>query len=392
TQIALWTYEDCSDFSTFELISSNDDGGCGIANGFSSTMFASCLDPELNYMVQIDGWAGETGNGMLQAGPTEQEINLTPIVNSLVCPQDKGGEGDGSIIIDFDGIGSNYDISWTGPNDYTSDQGIINDLSAGVYNAVITDACGNVYNESYEVFNPNPITGVFNVTAPTCPQSGDGQITASFNGGTGPYNYTWTGPDQFLSDQAVLLDLNEGVYDVILLDDNDCPFESSVNLVSENDIAFSLGNDSTICEDATLVLSGPTGLNYEWQDGSTNQFFVVDAEDLELGNYTYILNVATNDGCEAVDVIEITIDACTNVLESEALALNVYPNPAQNRLTLQTSVMPDRVEVYNAYGQMVMQVNNPTGDLNVYALSQGTYFLNALFGNQVEQITFVKQN
>ncbi|MEO0403750.1 MAG: T9SS type A sorting domain-containing protein, partial [Bacteroidota bacterium] len=313
-------------------------------------------------------------------------------VNSLVCPQNKGEAGDGSIIIDFDGIGYNYDISWTGPENFSSNEGFIFDLGAGVYNAVITDACGNVYEETYEVFNPNPITGVFNVIPPTCPFSGDGQITASFNGGTGPYSYTWTGPEQFLSDQAVLLDLNEGVYDVILLDDNDCPFESSVNLVSENDISFSLGNDSTICDDATLVLSGPTGLNYEWQDGSENQFFVVDAEELELGDYTYILNVATDDGCEAIDVIQITIDSCTNIDEEDGVSFNAYPNPVVSTLSIQASRMPEKVEVYNAFGQLVLEEIHPSSEIMVEGLAQGTYYLNATFGDQVKQITFVKYN
>ena len=46
---------------------------------------------------------------------------------------------------------------------------------------------------------------------------------------------------------------------------------------------FTIGNDTIICEDEPLLIYGPLGYDYEWQDGSNNQFFYVSPGDFAPG-------------------------------------------------------------------------------------------------------------
>ena len=58
TQLALYRATDCGDFSTYELVGANDDW-CA---GYRSTMYTSCLEVGETYYIQVDGWAGQTGD------------------------------------------------------------------------------------------------------------------------------------------------------------------------------------------------------------------------------------------------------------------------------------------------------------------------------------------
>jgi len=68
TQLALYKVDNCSDWASFELISANDDmaGGCDVANGYSSLMYASCLEAGATYFIQVDGWEGAVGSAIVQ--------------------------------------------------------------------------------------------------------------------------------------------------------------------------------------------------------------------------------------------------------------------------------------------------------------------------------------
>lgn len=70
-------------------------------------------------------------------------------------------------------------------------------------------------------------------------------------------------------------------------------------------IDFTLGNDTTLCDGLTLDPGSIPGATYEWQDGSTDQTFVVAASG------TYWVRVSV-DCCIATDTVEVEITALTD--------------------------------------------------------------------------------
>jgi gliding motility-associated-like protein len=80
----------------------------------------------------------------------------------------------------------------------------------------------------------------------------------------------------------------------------------NTTIVIRNDNTLDLGDDATICEGETLVLSAPGFESISWQDGSTGEEYVVN----ESG--TYSVNATDSFGCSYSDAITITVNDAPN--------------------------------------------------------------------------------
>jgi gliding motility-associated-like protein len=80
----------------------------------------------------------------------------------------------------------------------------------------------------------------------------------------------------------------------------------NTTVVIRNDNTLELGDDATVCEGETIVLSVPGFESISWQDGSTGEEYVVD----ESG--TYSLNVTDSFGCCYSDAVTITVNDAPN--------------------------------------------------------------------------------
>ena len=98
----------------------------------------------------------------------------------------------------------------------------------------------------------------------------------------------------------------------MLEDDNGCTADLSFSLTADDDaFSFSLGPDTTLCEDDQLVLSAPAGLTYLWSNGSVDQFIIVNAAELGPGTYPITVEASNEYGCSHADAIFVTVYDCT---------------------------------------------------------------------------------
>jgi len=90
-----------------------------------------------------------------------------------------------------------------------------------------------------------------------------------------------------------------GTYTVVVTA-NDCSTTESITVDYNAALVVELGNDTTLCAGETLVLDAtlPGGATYQWQDGSTNATFLVDAPG------TYTVTVSRNN-CDATESITV---------------------------------------------------------------------------------------
>jgi gliding motility-associated-like protein len=78
---------------------------------------------------------------------------------------------------------------------------------------------------------------------------------------------------------------------------------ANTTLVIHNNGNLDLGVDSEICEGETILLAAPGFTFYNWQDGSTDESFIVE----ESG--TYSVDAIDSEGCSYSDSVAITVNA-----------------------------------------------------------------------------------
>jgi hypothetical protein len=384
TQMALYQFEDCANYDTYELISANDDTqeGCAIANGYSSIMYASCLNPGEFYLIQIDGYYGEAGLSFISVAEWEGGLEMDAFVDNVNCPNVKG-DNTGGISLNVYGTGLDYSVIWTGPNGYSGEGANIGDLEAGSYSAILLTSCGEMATGTFTVDVPEPLNVSLNVTEPTCQTSDDGSAIISASGATEPYTFFWEGPDGFEATGSEVSEIESGNYSVTITDENGCVFNQNVTVEYEEFFSFSLGIDTTICVNQQLLVTGPAGYDYEWQDGSNNQFFVVSGPEDGVGTYVLILTASNDVGCENTDAIIVTVDSCVGVEESDLSEISVYPVPASGVIAVNN--LPSNqnllIDIVDASGRLLKtiqsnQVNNGTLLMDISDLSSGMYLMN----------------
>jgi gliding motility-associated-like protein len=106
-------------------------------------------------------------------------------------------------------------------------------LEPGVYTATITDANGCQITEYYTVNEALPMTATISFIPPSCNGDSDGSATINPNGGTGPWNITWSPSG---GSGLVTNPIGAGLYTANAVDGNGCIASFSVTVTEPDDI------------------------------------------------------------------------------------------------------------------------------------------------------------
>jgi hypothetical protein len=227
TQIAIYKVTDCSNFATFDLISSNDDmiGGCSAAELYASQTYTSCLEAGQMYLIQIDGWNGAVGDIELSVHTYTTAITWDALVNGISCPLDKGETGDGDVYPYSIGAGANFSSVWTGPNGFMITDQYLQNVDPGTYTLVATTGCGDVHTETFNIVQPEPWMVTTNIILPNCDVNNDASIEVNVAGATAPYEFSWTdGTGTPLPATNPLTGIGTGTFSMVITDDNACTY------------------------------------------------------------------------------------------------------------------------------------------------------------------------
>ena len=166
-------------------------------------------------------------------------VSGTSVGTSISC----NGAGDGQININGSGGTPPYQYSIDNGATFQS-SGNFTGLAGGVYNVVIQDSQGCLYNTSTGVNEPASLSLSTTVTDET--NGNDGAINLTVSGGTAPFTYSWTGPNSFTYSLQDPNGLVGGTYEVTVTDANGCVVASGSVVVgssvgiSENEFSFSI--------------------------------------------------------------------------------------------------------------------------------------------------------
>lgn len=283
------------------------------SNG-STISGASDLAPG-QYLVSVTDANGCLSTSTAMVG--SNGLSQTGVPSGASCY----GTNNGAINVTVTGGAAPLVYAWS--NGATTED--VSGLTGGPYELTITDAIGCVSTATYTVQEPQQIMlNQMTVTQPGCSLT-NGQVVASFNGGTSPFNYAWV-DDQGAtvgSNNATLTNIGAGTYTCTITDANGCSFTSSA-LVSNNFgptlaidtiIPSSCSNDGQI--QLTVISGNP--INYEWTNGATTQ----NITNLAPGSYS--VSVTGASGCitvlggtvestlpDPIEICLVTVDTTTN--------------------------------------------------------------------------------
>lgn len=135
------------------------------------------------------------------------------------------GSADGSISLVIDGGTAPYTISWTGNGTSASGDQVQN-LSAGMYDMILTDANNCMISGTYEIEEPDALGMTASIDQALC-SSCFGTITLTVNGGIGSYSYNWDN-----NTSMSFVSGTPGTYCVEVTDNNGCAADSCFQIVS----------------------------------------------------------------------------------------------------------------------------------------------------------------
>ena len=212
-----------------------------------------------------------------------------------VSKRDVTCKGDLSGLIELDVTGGSGAYTYTWDNGAAS--GILNDLAAGVYSVVVSDAGGCSATASVVISEPGQeLSATLSGTSEiSCFGDQSGYLEANVIGGVGPYTYLWSNGERTSAIAAIAA----GDYTVSIKDANDCLVQINWT-ITQPDAPISIqatGKLSLDCKDDSdgsinVAITGGSG-NYDilWSTGEATN----NITGLVVGDYT--IRVRDDKGC-----------------------------------------------------------------------------------------------
>ncbi|MBK9798913.1 MAG: choice-of-anchor L domain-containing protein [Bacteroidetes bacterium] len=259
----------------------------------------------------------------------------TPVVQSVTITQPSVALG-GSIVSSTDilcfgtstGSATAQGTGGSGAYNYTWSNGqtgaTATNLAVGTYTVTIRDnnGCTNTVVLSVIITQPSSALAAVinpgNITAVSCFGNNDGQIIVTASGGSGVYDYSWSGPGgPFVNNAAVAANLIAGNYTVQVFDHNGCATPIVLNATITQPIGnltatattTNFNSFSIACYGGTTninlaVSGGNPAYTYTWSGPSTFTSSIEDLTGVAAGLYSVI--VSDTKGCSTTTSITLT--------------------------------------------------------------------------------------
>lgn len=246
---------------------------------------------------------------------------------------------DGSIDLQVQGGTFPYYYIWS--NGATS--AAISDLVAGYYEFKVTDENGCLMIDSIFVDQPDALDLNEIVTPVTCYGFSDGIIDVTTTGGTPPFTYSWYNSDFALSNQQEdLVDFPADLYQVEIIDSNDCFYELFIDLPQPDSLIINSTFNNVSCKDSSdanifiTITGGNPGYFTNWSNGAiTNDLTNIVAGDYELvvldqKNCTDTFAIIITEPDYITSVFDIYPVTCVDQHNGEALSYPAGGNGGYN--------------------------------------------------------------
>lgn len=156
---------------------------------------------------------------------------------------------------------------------------------------------------------------------------------------------------------------------------------------------------ATVCQGDPLVMSATGALTYTWSNGGGTAQTATYVPSI---NWTYTLT-GSNSGCISKATFTVTVDPCVGIikLSNETVDLKVYPNPANDRITVSIAATKSHdvtLEVVDINGKLITkQKVNYNKDRTEHKIDlshypAGNYFVKIISKDaELKTVKFIKE-
>ncbi|MBL7950087.1 MAG: gliding motility-associated C-terminal domain-containing protein, partial [Flavobacteriales bacterium] len=300
-------------------------------DGFTSTDedLTSLIAGQYDLIVtDANGCEGSATASLTAPGPLDVVIEFSDF-NGL--PVSCAGN-DGSIELTISGGTPAYQLDWTGPDGFGSQQEDLSGLGAGAYVLIVRDANGCEQDTTISLNAPDPLQAAFTNISNICGDAAMGSVDITMSGGGAPYSFSWNGPNGFISNSEDLSGVMNGQYSVVVNDDLNCTstFVTTLNgpapITSGTYVSFyglynlQCEGDSSGVIDLTpsggvdpfsVVIAGPGGFTSS----------ALQNNGLVAGDY--VISITDINGCSMDTTVTLTQP---NTSVTADLTISVYPS------------------------------------------------------------------
>ncbi|NOU61334.1 gliding motility-associated C-terminal domain-containing protein [Marinifilum caeruleilacunae] len=271
--------------------------------------------------------------------------------------------------------------TFSSPDNFDENNYLIENLAAGVYHVIATDASGcTTVEKSVIIESPGLVYTYINQVQPVgCVGFSDGELEAVAAGGSGTYTYSWTGPSGYTGSGQSISGLAPGTYSVTVTDGGNTA-NASYELLAADPIVVSVANYKDVsCNQAgngeieLSVDAGKADYTIEWTNDLGTGFLSSAKRILNLEPALYTYTVTTATGC--------SVSGNQLIAESTDMNLTVTPTDitaeGQRDGTISASfgggTAPYTVLISGPNGYSYADVDNTTGSVSVSGLEMGIY-------------------
>ena len=263
------------------------------------------------YSVTVSDVNGITANSSVTITEPIALVAASVVDSNTTC----NGVSDGGASASATGGTMPYTYSWSNAATTASITGVL----AGTYTATITDANGCSSTSATTVTQPTILASTIVLDSNTVDGNPNGGASASANGGTMPYTYSWSNAATTASITGVMA----GTYSATITDQNGCTDSSSVVIINTLSLTASTVLDSNVsCNGlndggATAVPNG-TGspFSYAWSNAATT----ASITGVAAGTYTVtITDVNSSTATASVTITQPVVLIASSVVDSNVV-------------------------------------------------------------------------
>ncbi|HMQ49395.1 MAG TPA: T9SS type A sorting domain-containing protein [Saprospiraceae bacterium] len=246
------------------------------------------------------------------------------------------------------------------------------------------------------------LTADFDITPESAAGTNDGSLFVTPSNGTGPFDISIDGGQTFQS-ASLFLSLGSGDYEVVVIDQNGCSYETTVNvplcaisaMVEVENESVNNANDGQI---QVIAISGNEPIQYSINGGQT---FQSSPTFSGLGAGDYVVVVQDAIGCQVEIDVTIDVETATRT-QVFGQYIEVFPNPTADVARVNVKGVQGKgsflvFEVLDANGKriqssrLVKYDDTYTAMVSLAAYPTGVYFIRFPDSDIQQMMRIVKQ-